>query len=96
MEKTEIPQAIDKEHLLRELGGLLNECERTWGMTPEKVFAFADSLAALRKIRDDGLYLEDHATFTDYCRELWGQEEPQFATQIVKILEMEITPQLTQ
>ena len=92
MEKTEIPQAINKEHLLRELGGLLNECERKWGLTPEKVFAFADALAALRKIRDDGLYLETHATFTDYCREQLGWEEPQFA-KIVKILEMEIPPQ---
>ena len=95
MEKTEIPQAINKEHLLRELGGLLNECERKWGLTPEKVFAFADALTALRKIRDNGFYLETHATFTDYCREQWGWEEPQFA-EIVKILEMEVPSQLTQ
>ena len=96
MKLTEFPQTIDKEHLLRELAGLLNECERSWGMTPEKVFAFADALAALRKIRDNGLYLENHATFTDYCRELWGWEEPQFAAKIVEILEMEIPPQPTQ
>ena len=93
MELTEFPQAIDKENLLRKLAGLLNDCERTWGMTPKEVFAFADALAVLRKIRDDGLYLETHATFTDYCRELWGREEPQFAATIVKILEMEIAPQ---